>query len=248
MIENRSNSGGIRAGRIARNHFASGLLALVGIFCLLTTASCSDEKASQAEARAAQAEKKVAELTAEFDRFKASAAADKRLVDELHGKVAAAEARAKAAPVVAKVDKVIDVTSNGVAAKSSVSTEKAATKVDLSKADAIRVHSLAASAGEAQLATEYKEMAPALKACDKDGKLGLALCVLPKQGEYSSWLPVLVTWSDGAVPTVADARNVLACLHKQRTVNSAVNKTEKNAAELVIRSSFSGDCAAAPAE
>lgn len=240
MIENRRNSGNKRVGQTARHHVVEELLAIVSIFCLLISASCNNEKVSQAEARALKAEKDNIVLAGGVGLANAELIKQIARVRDLEAQVKAAEARVKAAPAVAAIDKVME-TVKGVATKPATPATKLAAAVDPSQANAIRVHALA---GEGQIAKENVEMAPVLRSCDKDGNFGLSLCVLPKQSEYSQWLPVLVTWNATLTPTEATA--LLGCLQNQPAVKKDKSNTNRNAAELALRSKFTGRCLLAP--
>lgn len=236
MVANRMNPGSIRLGATSRRRGAFVPLAvLVG---LLAIAACNGDKISRTEAKAAEAE-----LTAKVAAVTADLAKERARIEALSAQMKAAEERAKKAepaPAVAKTEQV-----QAAAKAPAAPTTKAVTTVKPADADTIRVHALADAS---QIADENTDMAPALKACDNDGKLGLSLCVLPKQTEYSKWLPVLVTWNKGTISSVSEARALLGCLQKQPAVKRDKDKADKNAAELALRSAYEGDCLSPPAK
>jgi septal ring factor EnvC (AmiA/AmiB activator) len=212
----------------------SRMFFVIGVF-LLAGASCTAEVARQAEAKAAQAEKNANAARADLATCNESIDSIKTTIDRLEARVKEAEERAKKAEgaiAPAKVEKIMN-----VGAKPAAPETKAA-KGPKELPDAVRVHSLA---NKEDIALESKQLAPALKACDSDGKLGLAVCVKPKQTAYSAWYPVLVTWNTEAVTTIADARKVLGCLQKHPAVGHD-NDSGKNDAELVVLATFTGGC------
>jgi len=240
MFKNPTSRGNIRASGKVGNHAMIGLLAVVSIFGLLAFASCNGDKVSQAEAKAAAAEKNSAELSTKVN---AELTQQKARIEELSAQVKAAEERTKKAEAATGVGQNQKTTAKNTESPAESAGPKAA-KGPKELLNAVRVHSLAKEEG---IALETKELEPALAACDKDGKLGLALCVMPKQTQYSAWFPVLVTWNDGAVATAVEARKVLACLQQQPAVKKD-NDSGKNAAELVGRSAFNGACLPQPAK
>jgi hypothetical protein len=163
---------------------------------------------------------------------------DLRVVNDQAASLLSRAQASEGALVIAREELLKVATPDGKARPLPSTAFKYAADIRPDSGDAVHVRSFSEPN---DIGKQYVELAPAIKACDKRGELGLDICVVDMNAN-TDFMDVLVVWPKGALKA-GDVAKLTNCLKRQPHIRLRGDRTE---IDWVSTARYPGPCLSRP--